>query len=98
MGFDELQISADLMHSWHLGVGRDVGGSALKWLITQRFWPGATHDQRLAAATTALKGWAKQNGVKVVLSRFTKPALNWKSDELLGMKRFTRFSFGTEVP
>jgi hypothetical protein len=43
-----LSIGIDLMHCWHLGVGRDVCGSAIKYLIQKRgYFPGRNIKQRL---------------------------------------------------
>lgn len=76
VGLDPLMVSADLLHSWHLGIGRDVCGSIIKYLVMRRFWPARNQDERLAAASASLKTWAQQNELKLVIGRLTKPALN----------------------
>ena len=80
-GFNLQMITIDLLHSWHLGVGRDLCGGAIQQLAKSRgFWPGRTQVDRLASATARLKSFCKRQKLILSLRRFTKANLQWKSD------------------
>ena len=43
-GFDVRMISIDMLHCFHLGIGRVIG-SAVKLLVTVRYWPGPSIEK-----------------------------------------------------
>lgn len=77
-------IGADLLHAWHLGVGRDAIGSILRILVKEHYWPGANIEHRLARASGCLREWRKQKRMSLTIKRLTKQNLNWGS-ECFGM-------------
>ena len=67
---------------FHLGVGRDMLGSVLRILGSQKFFrPGGNLDHQLAAATNSLRQFAKSNKIQLALKKLTKANLNWKSKD-----------------
>ena len=83
-GFREMMIGPDILHCFHLGIGRDILGSAIRVLVTTRFWPGATQDDRLHQATHSLKQFASKNGMSLVIRKLCKASLTWSTEEPLG--------------
>ena len=73
-------IGADLLHIWHLGVGRDALGSILRILIKEHYWPGTNIDKRLSYASACLKGWCKQKKLPLAIKGLTQQNLNWGSE------------------
>ncbi|CAK9085706.1 unnamed protein product [Durusdinium trenchii] len=73
-------IGADLLHIWHLGVGRDALGSILRILIKEHYWPGSNIDKRLSYASACLKGWCKQKKLPLAIKGLTQQNLNWGSE------------------
>ena len=58
--FDLSMVRVDWMHCWHMGVGRDVAGTALKIMATGKHWyRQSTIEKRLRAITRELKAFAK---------------------------------------
>ena len=76
-GFSLRMVSADLLHSFHLGTGRDLLGSCLKVLVKLRYWPGANIARSLARATSNLRKFAKDRKLSLVLKKLTKQNLTW---------------------
>lgn len=75
-------LGVDILHIWHLGVGRDLCGTAIKILATKRgYWRGRTQELRLQTATQRMKWYAKRHGHSLALSKLSKQSTNWKSDE-----------------
>lgn len=85
-GFDIRMISADLLHSFHLGTGRDLIGSCMKILVQQRYWPGSNIDKSLARATVQLRRYAKDRRLSLTVKRLSKQNLTWASDAFPEMK------------
>lgn len=81
VGFDVKMINIDIMHAWHLGVGRDLAGGAIQQLAKLRwFWHGRTQEDRLANATARLRRFCKQRNLLLTLRKLTKANLRWKTD------------------
>ena len=80
-GFTLRMLSIDLLHAFHLGVGRDLCGSAIRVLASQRrgLWPGSSIDARLEVATGRLRDFARQNKLSLTLKKLTKSNLTWES-------------------
>ena len=84
-------VLPDLLHVWHLGIGRDVVAGCLLILLRKRgpeaYFRGASLQLRMADATQCLRSWASRN--KELLPRkfkITKAKLNWKSGEFATFK------------
>ena len=71
-------VRIDYMHTFHLGVGRDLVGSALKIMASSKHWfAGRNINARLQQIITAVKVFAKQNKKQVSISKLSKNALGW---------------------
>ena len=79
-GFDLGFISFDLMHTWHLGCGRDLGATTIKELVKQRVFVGNSTAERLQRAFTSLDSWARNTNHRLALRKLTKENLYWYSD------------------
>ena len=80
IGFTISQIVPDLLHMWNLGVSRDLLGSALKLVLTERrVFDAPTLPERLKLATESLRHFAKQNRYPLRLRKLTRAKLCWKS-------------------
>ncbi len=79
-GFELQMISADILHVWHLGSGRDLIGSCMVLLVKHRYFSGNNIEQCLARATQRLKTYCKSQKLTVTLKKFTKQNLSWTSD------------------
>ena len=76
-GFDINMISIDMLHCFHLGIGRDLVGSAFKTLVAIRFWAGTSIEKSLARATVRVKNWAKTKRLTLSCKALTKDKLGW---------------------
>lgn len=70
----------DLMHVWHLGVGRDIAGTCIKELTKAKTFVGSKIDDRLQSAYESLRSWARENNKALAIKRFTKENVYWYSD------------------
>lgn len=74
-------LGVDLLHIFHLGVGRDLCASAIRLLLSNRnFWRGRNQEERLHLATRRLKWFAKQHGYSLALSKLSKQNLTIKTN------------------
>ena len=73
-------VTFDLMHTWHLGCGRDLIGTTLKEMIRARLFQGNNREERLANAYHSLRSFVKENKKELALHKFTHENLNWYSD------------------
>ena len=83
----------DLLHTFHLGLGRDAAGSALVLLLQDNVWPAANWELRYKAAWQTFLSWCHSCkkrprmscfSVELSKSRFRDPTSgipNPKSDE-----------------
>ena len=86
-GWDNRMLHPDLLHVWHLGVGRDLLGTAIMHLIKKRLiFPGRTIDIRLAAASRSLRNFAQTNRYNLSRRKLNKQCLNWKTGEYPELK------------
>ena len=87
LGIHILMLGVDLLHIWHLGVGRDLCASAIRIMASKRnYWRGRTQEARLKTATQRLKWYARQHGYSLAMSKLSKQNLNWKSDTFPELK------------
>jgi len=80
-GFRIEMLGLDILHIFHLGVGRDLIASALKVICGTTVFHGRNLDQKLQHASGWLKSWAKTNKLSLALRKLTKNNMNWKSKE-----------------
>ena len=85
-GFDIKMLGLDILHIFHLGVGRDLIGSALRVLCRGNIFNGRNIEQKLGFATLSLKRFAKQNKLTLVLHKLSKQNLTFKSREYPELK------------
>ena len=85
-GWSLRMAHGDLLHVFHLGVGRDLYGSAIKLLVQRRFFNGRAIKQRLASATRSLQQYARQHGKTLARRKLSHSALNWVSGEFPELK------------
>ena len=79
--FSSKLVSLDLLHILHLGVMRDLVGSAMKLMTRNRnYFHGRTISLRLGQLTAALKAWCKDNAVPLSLRKIHKKTLLWSGD------------------
>lgn len=76
-GFDLKMVAIDMLHCFHLGIGRDLIGSAVKTLVRLRYWPGSSIEKSLAQATLSLRRWAKQQRLTLACKSLTKSNIGW---------------------
>ena len=79
-GFDVKMLAIDMLHCWHLGIGRDLVGSAVKTLVRLRDWPGTSIEKSLGRATLCLRRWAKQHGLTLACRSLSKSSIGWDQD------------------
>lgn len=77
VGFSETMVAPDTLHCWHLGTCRDLIGSVIRILVSERYWPGSNINDRLAFASASLKRWAKNRKLSVTIKQLTKNNLSW---------------------
>ena len=70
-----MQLHADILHVFDLGIGRDLVGCCIVELADAGcFGPAAT---KLAAATVRLRSFAKERGHPLKLKKLTRSKLAW---------------------
>ncbi|CAJ1447132.1 unnamed protein product [Effrenium voratum] len=70
-------VSADFMHTWNLGVARDLIGSCLKICLKTQFWPGPNLSQRLKQLQRDINLFKKQRGLQMHLQQIKPSRLGW---------------------
>ena len=98
LGFCLSMVVPDLLHCWNLGVARDVLGSALKIILSQRIVFDAPRlEDRMLQATESVRSYAKQHRYHLRLRKFTKAKLQWSSKGYpeLGCSGYDAFVVGS---
>lgn len=85
-GWQLQMVHPDILHCFHLGVGRDLCGSAIKLLVQRGYFPGRKHSDRFEFATRSLKQFAKQNKYGLARRKLDKKGINWKTGEFAELK------------
>ncbi|CAE7323649.1 L96, partial [Symbiodinium microadriaticum] len=68
----------DYMHTFHLGVARDLVGTALKIIATGKYWfSGNNINARLKQIVAAVKVFAKQTKQQISIKKLSKNSLGW---------------------
>ena len=75
----EEMLAIDLLHVLHLGVLRDLTGSAIRQLVTVRYWGGSTIERGLDRASRSLRDYANRRCLKLTIKRLTKANVGWAS-------------------
>ncbi|CAE7673764.1 unnamed protein product, partial [Symbiodinium necroappetens] len=71
-------IRIDYMHTFHLGVARDLVGTALKIIATGKYWFSGTNiNARLKQIVAAVKVFAKQTKQQISIKKLSKNSLGW---------------------
>ena len=70
-------VSADFMHTWNLGVARDLIGSCLKVCLKTQFWPGPNLSQRLKQLQRDINLFKKQRGLQMHLQQIKPSRPGW---------------------
>ena len=78
-GFEIQFLAGDILHVFHLGVGRDLIGSALRVLLKTDVFAGRTQALRLRTATTRLQEFAQHHGHHLALKRLSSTTLSFGS-------------------
>lgn len=82
IGFHLQLIGIDMLHVFHLGIGRDLCGTALKILVQRRdFFYGSNLEKRLLHCSKQLKQFAKNQKLGLRLRKLSKANLNWKGND-----------------
>ena len=110
VGFTKKVIVFDLLHILHLGLLRDLAGTAIK-LMTKKasnFYAGSTINKRLHQFTLDLKAWCGEHGIHLSITKIQKPTLGWtanscpvlkaKGADTLAIIRFISFKFQSQLP
>jgi len=80
-GFQVQMLGLDILHIFHLGVGRDMVGSAMRVICQTSVFAGSNLEEKLRSATGWVKSFARHHKLTLVLRKLTKANLNWKSGE-----------------
>ena len=87
VGWELGMVHPDLLHCWHLGVGRDFLASALVFILKNRLiFPGRNLKARLACATRSLVAFAKTKKLHLSRKSLNKQCLNWVPREYPELK------------
>ncbi|CAJ1378577.1 unnamed protein product [Effrenium voratum] len=82
-------IHADLLHVYHLGVGRDACGALLKLMMSKYptvFFEGNNIPAKMQAATKQLKEYAALHKLPLRMKRFSKAKISWKKKSFPELK------------
>ena len=80
VGFELGMVVPDLLHCWNLGLARDLLGSALKLILSERVvFDAPSIADRLKLASGSLRTFAKQKRYPLRIKKLTKSKLCWES-------------------
>lgn len=80
-GFDVRMLGMDLLHLFHLGVGRDMVGSAMRILCRCGIFCGSNLDKKLAMASAWLRRYVQHSKLQLAFKKFSKSNLGWSSKD-----------------
>ena len=79
-GFEIGMVVPDLLHCWNLGLARDLLGSALKLILSERLvFNAPCIADRLKLASESLRAFAKQKRYPLRIKKLTKSKLCWQT-------------------
>ena len=97
-GFSLSMIGLDIMHAFHLGVGRDVIGATIKILCRKKgIYNGNKIQVRLSQLMAECKAYAASVGKYLTFGKLKKSNLQWRNDkcpELRGSAADTKIFLG----
>ena len=80
--FTEQMVSIDWMHSFHMGVARDLLGTGIKIIAGGKdYFDYRTIDLRLKALLRDVKQFAKDHGKGISVTKLTKSGLGWSGGQ-----------------
>ena len=80
IGFHISMVFPDLLHVYHLGVGRDMLGSILRSVLSEpHVFAGPTIDDRFQSATDQLRAFARARKLPLRLHKLSRAKISWKS-------------------
>ncbi|CAJ1460481.1 unnamed protein product [Effrenium voratum] len=80
IGFHISMVFPDLLHGYHLGVGRDMLGSILRSVLSEpHVFAGPTIDDRFQSATDQLRAFARARKLPLRLHKLSRAKISWKS-------------------
>ena len=108
-GFSENLVALDLLHLMHLGVGRDLAGTALKLICKGReYYSGRNIAKRLQQCYCEMKLWLQLRAVPMSLKKLKKETLGWsaqqcpvlkvKGADTIAVLRFVDYKFQSQAP
>eukprot|EP00435_Cladocopium_sp_Y103_P065530 s3_g27.t1 len=71
----EAMFRFDIWHSFHLGVGKNVLGSAIA--MAADLFPGGNIDDKFENLSVCVKEWCKLHGEQLYITQITKDTINW---------------------
>ena len=78
----EQMVSIDWMHSFHMGVARDLLGTGIKIIAGGKdYFDYRTIDLRLKALLRDVKQFAKDHGKGISVTKLTKSGLGWSGGQ-----------------
>ena len=81
-GFEQGMVTCDLMHMWHLGVCRDVVGSAAKILLRGRdYFEARNLQKRMSTMRKELHQFQKTTGLGFTIKTLKRATFTWKNDQ-----------------
>ena len=79
-GFQEEMIHPDLLHVFHLGVGRDLAASTIIYILQHpdcgHIFMGNNLDEKLKSATSMVKRFARGKKLNLKLHKFSRSKLH----------------------
>ena len=87
VGFSVPMISLDIMHAFHLGIGRDIVGASIKILCKKKnHFPGRNIGLRLGQLMKECKAYATRHGLQLSFGRLKKSNLQWSNSKCPELK------------
>ena len=80
--FNDRMVSIDWMHSFHMGVARDLLGAGIKIIAGGKgYFDDSNIDLRLKALLRDVKSFAKSHGKGISITKLTKSGLGWSGGQ-----------------
>ena len=80
-GFSIRMVKIDFMHTFHMGVCRDLVGSSLKIIACNKaYFLGRNIETRLKQILRAVREFARGQGKQISIKKLTKNSLNWSAN------------------
>ena len=87
VGFSVRMVSLDIMHAFHLGIGRDIVGASIKILCkSKNHFLGRNIALRLSQLMKECKAYAQRHGLQLSFGRLKKSNLQWSNSKCPELK------------